>query len=130
MTHAQSAATICPVTGPEVIMGSTRMKAGTATKLVLNMISTAAMVRLGKVYGNMMVDLVATSQKLRERSKRLIMMVTGVDYATAALCLAEAGGRVKTALVMQLLGLDRLEAEERLRHASGFVRAALAPGDG
>ncbi len=116
---------ICPVVGPEVIMGSTRMKAGTAQKLVLNMISTATMVRLGKVYRNLMVDLQATSQKLGERSKRLVMMIVGVDYDEAARLLEQAGGRVKTALVIGRLGVTREEAEARLEAAGGFVGRAL-----
>jgi N-acetylmuramic acid 6-phosphate etherase len=120
---------ICPVVGPEVIMGSTRMKAGTAQKLVLNMITTTAFVRLGKVYENMMVDLMATSQKLVERSKRTVMIVTGVDASTAARAIADAGGSVKTAIVMVRLGCGRDEAERRLRTAGGFVRAALAGND-
>ena len=116
---------ICPVVGPEVIMGSTRMKSGTAQKLVLNMLTTAAMVRLGKVYGNMMVDLQATSQKLVERSRRVVMMVTGVGYEEAERVLREAGGHVKTALVMTLAGVDAPAARELLRRADGFVRRAL-----
>lgn len=117
---------ICPVVGPEIIMGSTRMKAGTAQKLILNMISTAAMVRLGKVYGNLMVDLRATSQKLAERSKRLVMMTVGVDYDTAARLLEEAGGKVKIAILIGRLGTTREAAEARLHAAQGFLRRALA----
>lgn len=116
---------ICPVVGPEVIMGSTRMKAGTAQKLVLNMLTTTAMIRLGKVYGNMMVDLQMNSRKLKERSKRTVMMVTGVDYETASRVLLEAKGHVKTALVMILKQVDREEAQRRLRLADGFVRRAI-----
>src|SRR5437763_1118361 len=91
---------ICPEVGPEVLMGSTRMKAGTAQKLVLNMITTAAFVRMGKAYENMMVDLMATSEKLRERSRRTVRMVTGVDGAAATRALEAAGGSVKIAIVM------------------------------
>lgn len=116
---------ICPVVGPEVIMGSTRMKAGTATKLVLNMITTTAMIRLGKVYGNMMVDLQMTNLKLKERSKRTVMMVTGVNYDTATKYLNLAKGHVKTALVMILAHVDAEEAHRRLEAASGFVRGAI-----
>ncbi len=116
---------ICPVVGPEVIMGSTRMKAGTAQKLVLNMLTTTAMLRLGKVYGNMMVDLQMNSKKLEERSKRTVMTVTGVDYETAVKILNEAKGHVKTALVMILKGVDREEALRRLQIANGFVRGAI-----
>lgn len=116
---------ICPVVGPEVVMGSTRMKAGTATKLVLNMLTTTSMIRLGKVYGNMMVDLMMTSRKLEERSKRTVMLVTGVNYQEAARVLKEAGGHVKTALVMILGGVDAEEARRRLKAADGFVRKAI-----
>src|SRR5262245_3640713 len=115
---------ICPEVGPEVVMGSTRMKAGTAQKLVLNMITTTAFVRMGKVYENMMVDLMATSEKLVERSRRTVMTVTGVDYDTAARAIAAAGKSVKTAIVMLKLGCPRAEAEARLARANGFVRAA------
>jgi len=116
---------ICPEVGPEVLMGSTRMKSGTAQKLVLNMITTAAFVRLGKAYENMMVDLVATSEKLVERSRRTVMVVAGVDRETAARGIEAAGGSVKTAIVMLKLGCPRPEAEVRLARAGGFVRAAL-----
>ena len=116
---------ICPVVGPEVIMGSTRMKAGTAQKLVLNMLTTTAMIRSGKVYGNMMVDLQMNSKKLEERSKRTLMMVTGVDYDTAMKVLNEAKGHVKTAVVMILKGVDRDEALRRLKLSNGFVREAI-----
>jgi N-acetylmuramic acid 6-phosphate etherase len=116
---------ICPVVGPEVLMGSTRMKAGTAQKLVLNMITTAAMVRLGKVYENMMVDLMATSEKLVERSRRTVMIVTGVSYDEASRAIEAAGKSVKTAIVMIRARCPRADAEERLRRAGGFVRRAL-----
>jgi len=116
---------ICPVVGPEAIMGSTRMKAGTAQKLVLNMISTATMVRFGKLYENMMVDLGANSQKLVERGRRTLMTVTGLDYDHACVRLDEAGGHVKTAIVMTLAKTDRASAEARLRSANGFVRGAI-----
>lgn len=117
---------ICPVVGPEVLMGSTRMKAGTAQKLVLNMISTAAFVRSGKAYENMMVDLMANSLKLVERGRRTVMTVTGVDYDAAAVAIKDAGGSVKTAIVMLLAHVDRAAAERRLAAANGFVRAAIA----
>ena len=116
---------ICPVVGPEVIMGSTRMKSGTAQKLVLNMLTTASMIRLGKVDENMMVDLQMTNAKLVERSKRTVMTVTGVSYAEAAALLDRAKGHVKTALVMHLAGVDAEEAARRLKKAGGFVRAAI-----
>lgn len=117
---------ICPVVGPEVIMGSTRMKSGTAQKLVLNMLTTTTMIRLGKVYGNMMVDLQMTSKKLEERSKRTVMMITDVDYETAEKVLREANGHVKTALVMILKQANREQAQLRLKLSDGFVRGALA----
>ncbi len=116
---------ICPVVGPEVIMGSTRMKAGTATKLVLNMITTTAMIKLGKVYGNMMVDLRQTSEKTAERSKRVVMMVTGSSYEQAGSLLEKANGHVKTALVMALANVTAAEARARLLKADGFIRKAI-----
>ncbi len=118
-------AAICVEVGPEVLMGSTRMKSGTAQKLVLNMITTAAFVRMGKVYENMMVDLMATSRKLVERSRRTVMTVTGCDYDTAARTIEAAGKSVKTAIVMLKRSCSRDEAEERLRAAGGFVRGAI-----
>lgn len=116
---------ICPVVGPEVIMGSTRMKSGTAQKLVLNMLTTAAMIRLGKVYENMMIDLQLTNNKLKERAKRIIMTITGVSYEQADMTLKKAHGHVKTALVMIKAGVGRKEAVERLKAADGIVRKAL-----
>ena len=116
---------ICPVVGPEALMGSTRMKAGTAQKLVCNMLSTASFVRIGKVYENMMVDLLANSQKLVERGRRTVMTVTGCDYNAAAHAIDAAGKSVKTAIVMVKLRCSRSEAERRLADADGFVRAAL-----
>ena len=116
---------ICPVVGPEVIMGSTRMKSGTAQKLVLNMITTAAMVRIGKVYENMMVDLRRTSEKLVERGIRTVMMVTGVDYDAADAVLDRCDGHVKTAIVMILADVSVEEARERLDDTDGFVRPAI-----
>lgn len=116
---------ICPDVGTEVIMGSTRMKSGTATKLVLNMLTTTAMIRLGKVYENMMIDLQMTNQKLVERSKRIVMTVTGVSYDKAAYYLEKAGGQVKTALVMIKADISAEEARERLKNADGFVRNAI-----
>ncbi len=116
---------ICPVVGPEVVMGSTRMKAGTATKLVLNMLTTAAMIKLGKVYGNMMVDLQMNSKKLIERSKRTLMIVTDVDYDTATKYLEAAGGHVKTAIVMIKADVSMKEAQRRLARTDGHVRKAI-----
>ena len=116
---------ICPEVGPEVIMGSTRMKSGTAQKLVLNMITTTAMIRLGKVYENMMIDLQMTNLKLKERAKRVVMTITGVGYEEAADYLEKADGHVKTALVMIKAGVGREEARRRLQRSDGFVRAAI-----
>lgn len=116
---------ICPEVGPEVLMGSTRMKSGTAQKLVLNMMTTTAMVKLGKVYENMMVDLQLTNNKLVERSKRIIMMATGVDYQTAAEYLEKAGGHVKTAIVMVSTSVSAEEARRKIQEADGFVRNAI-----
>ena len=118
---------IVPVTGPEVVTGSTRMKAGTATKLVLNMITTGAMIRIGKTYGNLMVDLRATNAKLRDRSERIIVEVTGVDRAEAKRLLAAAGDSVKTAIVMHALHADRAGAEQALAEGGGVVRRVI-PG--
>jgi N-acetylmuramic acid 6-phosphate etherase len=116
---------ICLEVGPEVIMGSTRMKSGTAQKLVLNMITTASMIQLGKVYENMMIDLKMNSRKLEERAKRVLMITTGVDYETAADKLDQAGGNVKTAIVMIKNGVSQQEAHKRLKASNGFVRKAL-----
>ena len=116
---------VCPVVGPEVIMGSTRMKAGTAQKLVLNMITTTAMIQIGKVYENMMIDLQMNSKKLEERSKRTIMIVTGVSYQEAEKILREAGGHVKTAIVMLLTETGEAEAKRLLTLSDGFVKKAI-----
>ena len=112
---------IAPLVGPEIITGSTRMKAGTATKLVLNTISTGAMILLGKVYGNLMVDLRVTSRKLRDRGERILMEILGVDRERAGELLEASGGHVKTAIVMEKLGVDREEALRRLDGAQGRV---------
>jgi N-acetylmuramic acid 6-phosphate etherase len=117
---------ICPEVGPEVVMGSTRMKSGTAQKLVLNMITTASMIRLGKVYENMMIDLQMTNLKLRERAKRIVMTITGAGYDEAVEYLEKADYHVKTALVMIKAGVDVTEARRRLDRANGFVRGAIA----
>jgi N-acetylmuramic acid 6-phosphate etherase len=116
---------ICPEVGPEIIMGSTRMKSGTAQKLVLNMITTAAMIRLGKVYQNMMIDLQMTNLKLRERAKRIIMIITGVSYDEATDYLTKSSFHVKTALVMIKASVSQDEARKRLINSNGFVRAAI-----
>ncbi|MCL6452256.1 MAG: N-acetylmuramic acid 6-phosphate etherase [Alicyclobacillus sp.] len=112
-------------TGPEVLSGSTRLKAGTAEKLVLNMLSTASMFRLGKVYHNLMVDMRVTNEKLSERAKRIVMVTAAVDYQTAEQVLADANGYVKAAILMAKTGVDRATAEARLAAAGGFLRIAL-----
>ncbi|MEQ1857743.1 MAG: N-acetylmuramic acid 6-phosphate etherase [Longimicrobiales bacterium] len=116
---------IAPLVGPEVITGSTRMKAGTATKLVLNTISTGAMVRLGKVYGNLMVDLQVTCEKLRDRGERILETMLEIDRPAAGALLERAGGHVKTALVMGKLGVDAAEARRRLDGEGGSVSRVL-----
>lgn len=117
-----------PLPGPEIIAGSTRLKAGTATKLVLNMLSTATMVRLGHVYGNLMVNVQPRNEKLRDRARRIIERAAAVDVERAAELLEAAGGSVKTAIVMARLGLDRSQAEARLASAGGRVSEALEHG--
>jgi len=112
------------VVGPEALAGSTRMKAGTATKMALNMITTGSMVRLGKVYGNLMVDLRARSEKLRGRAVRIFCAVCG-ETSDALKFIERAGGSVKTAIVMHKLGVTREQAEKRLAECGGFVRRAL-----
>lgn len=116
---------ITPVVGPEVLTGSTRMKAGTSQKLVLNMISTTAMVLLGKAYENLMVDMQTTNRKLAARAHRMVMQATRVDAETAARLLGEAGGSVKVAIIMGLAGLPRAASEQLLREAGGHVREAI-----
>ncbi len=116
---------VVPLVGPEVIAGSTRMKAGTATKLVLNTITTGAMIRLGKVYGNLMVDLQAISEKLVDRSQRIVMAVCGCPRDEALRLLRAAGGSVKVAIVMGRADVSRELAELYLAEGDGFVRRAL-----
>ncbi|KZE48757.1 N-acetylmuramic acid 6-phosphate etherase [Brevibacillus parabrevis] len=111
--------------GSEVVTGSTRLKAGSATKMVLNMLTTASMVKLGKVYQNLMVNVQATNQKLRERAKHIVMQATGVSYAVADRLLAEAAGDVKVAIVMQKTGLAARAAQERLARVGHKVREAI-----
>jgi N-acetylmuramic acid 6-phosphate etherase len=117
---------IAPLVGPEVITGSTRMKAGTATKMVLNTITTAAMVRLGKVYGNLMVDLQVTCEKLRDRGERILMETLGLERDAASGLLERAGGHVKVAIVMGKLEVDADAARQRL-DAEGGVIASVVP---
>jgi N-acetylmuramic acid 6-phosphate etherase len=116
---------IAPLVGAEVITGSTRMKAGTATKLVLNTITTGAMVRIGKVYSNLMVDLQVTCEKLRDRGERILSELLNLDQPAAAALLDRASGDVKTALVMAHLGIDREEALGRLDAAGGVISTVI-----
>ncbi|WP_323945707.1 N-acetylmuramic acid 6-phosphate etherase [Aeromonas hydrophila] len=109
------------VVGPEIVTGSSRMKAGTAQKLILNMLSTGAMIRTGKVYGNLMVDVEATNAKLVERQKRIVMEATDCERAVAERALAQAGNHCKTAIVMILAGLTADEARTRLQSSNGFI---------
>lgn len=122
---------IAPLVGPEIIAGSTRLKAGTATKLVLNMISTGAMVRIGKTFGNRMIDLQPTNEKLRIRSRRILRELAGVDDARAGELLEQTQGRLKPALVMALAGVEAARAGALLEAHGGQVRAAVmaAAGD-
>lgn len=117
--------TIAPAVGPEVIAGSTRLKAGTATKLVLNMLTTAAMVRIGKTYGNLMVDVQTGSEKLRDRALRITMVVTGIEYDEAVRLLRKAHWNVKAAIVMQKTHLSYAKALGRLRRADDRLRDAI-----
>jgi N-acetylmuramic acid 6-phosphate etherase len=116
---------ILPRVGPEALTGSTRMKAGTATKLVLNTVSTGAMIRLGRAFGNLMVDLMAWSDKLRDRGERIVMECCDVDRATARQAIEAAGNSVKLAIVMVHKRVARAEAERLLAAAGGFVRRAV-----
>ncbi|MQA90657.1 MAG: N-acetylmuramic acid 6-phosphate etherase [Gemmatimonas sp.] len=120
---------IAPLVGPEVVTGSTRMKAGTATKLVLNTISTGAMIRLGKVFGNLMVDLRATNRKLQDRSERILMEMCEIDRTSARQLLERAGGSVKTAIAMYWTGAEPAEAGEKLHKAGGRLEALLSKGE-
>jgi N-acetylmuramic acid 6-phosphate etherase len=119
---AKVSVAMVPIVGPEVVTGSTRMKAGTATKLVLNMITTGAMIRLGKTYGNLMVDLKATNNKLVDRSQRIVMEVCGVTREEAKELLAHADRSVKIAIVMKKRGVSRDEAEQLLAENGGVIR--------
>jgi N-acetylmuramic acid 6-phosphate etherase len=118
---------ILPIVGPEVVTGSTRLKAGTATKLVLNMLTSGAMVRIGKTYGNLMVDLRATNNKLRDRSERILMEVCGVSRDEARRLLEAADQSVKVAIVMQQLALTRADALAALENSGGIIRRVV-PG--
>lgn len=118
---------IIPVVGPEVLSGSTRLKAGTATKMVLNMLTTGAMVRLGKTYSNLMVDLQATNAKLGERAQGIVAAVTACTRAEARVLLGRCNGEVKTAIVVQNLNMSPGEARARLSSVKGHLRKALEP---
>lgn len=120
-----AAIALTPVVGPEIVTGSSRMKAGTAQKLVLNMLTTGAMIRSGKVYGNLMVDVEATNQKLVQRQVNIVMQATDCDDATARAALTACGGHCKTAILMVLAGLDADEAKALLSQHQGFIRQAL-----
>ena len=113
-----------PLVGPEVVTGSTRMKAGTAQKLVLNLLSTGAMIRLGKTFGNLMVDVQPSNAKLKARARRIVAEATGLNLEAAAVALDAAGGEVKPAILAQLLGISPAEARERLAAAGGVIRRA------
>jgi N-acetylmuramic acid 6-phosphate etherase len=117
--------TIAPIVGPEVIAGSTRMKAGTAEKLALNTLSTTVMIRLGKTFGNLMVDVRPTNAKLRRRAARIVAAATGLEQDAAQRLLDTAAGEVKTAIVMELANVDADEARRRLSASAGHVRRAL-----
>ncbi len=116
---------IAPVVGPEVVSGSTRLKAGTATKMVLNMLTTGAMVLLGKTYGNLMVDLRASNTKLIERTRRIVAVLTGISESEAEVKLQAADGELKVAVVSQELGISPDEARQRLAFVDGHLRRAL-----
>jgi N-acetylmuramic acid 6-phosphate etherase len=116
---------IAPIPGPEILSGSTRMKAGTATKMVLNMLSTGAMIRLGKTYGNLMVDLRATNMKLIDRARRIVGRLTGADEPTVANLLTAADGEVKTAIVMHRRGVDADAARQLLSLHQGHLRKVI-----
>lgn len=119
---------ISPIVGPEVLTGSTRLKSGSAQKMVLNMLSTASMIRTGKVYRNLMVDLEATNEKLRARAVRVVMQAADCTAEAAQAALKASGNQVKPAILMLLLNIDTAEARARLDSAGGVIRAALGSG--
>jgi N-acetylmuramic acid 6-phosphate etherase len=116
---------IAPHVGPEVIAGSTRMKSGTAQKMILNMLTTGAMIRLGKSYGNIMVDLQLTNAKLQERARKIIMEIANINYEEASELLKASGGHVKTALIMSLTDIPFEKAKQLLEKADGYIKKAL-----
>ncbi|WP_018982603.1 N-acetylmuramic acid 6-phosphate etherase [Salinimonas chungwhensis] len=115
---------LCPVVGPEALTGSTRMKSGTAQKMILNILSTAAMIRLGKTYQNLMVDVNASNQKLKARAIRIVMQATDCDAATARTALNDSAQQTKVAILMILTGMDAKAARQSLTHHNGFLRRA------
>lgn len=117
---------ICPDVGPEVIMGSTRMKSATAQKMILNMLTTAAFVKMGKTYNNVMVDLQMTNKKLIERAKRIIILVTNCNYDEASFILEKSDNHVKTAIIMQKLACNKEYAKKLLDDNDGFIKTALS----
>lgn len=121
---------IAPAVGPEIIAGSTRLKAGTATKLVLNMLTTISMVKVGKTYGNLMVDVQTGSEKLKDRARRIVMIVADVDYEAADALLKRAKWNVKVAIVMQRANLTMVQAQRRLKKASDSVAEAIGEDAG
>jgi N-acetylmuramic acid 6-phosphate etherase len=121
---------IAPAVGPEIIAGSTRLKAGTATKMVLNMLTTIAMIKLGKTYGNLMVDVKTGSEKLKDRARRIVMIVAGVDYDAADALLKRAKWNVKVAIVMQRANLSMVQAQRRLKKANDSVAEAIGEDAG
>lgn len=116
---------ICPVVGPEIVMGSTRMKSATAQKMILNILTTTSMIKLGKIYENMMIDLQQNNLKLVERSKKIIMMATEISYTEATEYLNDAGGHVKSAILMALTGLNLAKSKQLLSNHDGFIKKAL-----
>jgi N-acetylmuramic acid 6-phosphate etherase len=116
---------IAPAVGPEIVAGSTRLKAGTATKMVLNMLTTISMIKVGKTYGNLMVDLRSGSEKLKDRARRILVMVTGISYEEADALLRRAKWNVKAAIVMQKADLSLPQALKRLKKADDSVREAI-----
>ena len=116
---------IAPGVGPEIIAGSTRLKAGTATKLVLNMLTTISMIKVGKTYGNLMVDVQTGSEKLKDRARRILVLVTGIDYDAADALLKRAKWNVKAAIIMQRADLTLPQALRRLKKAHDSVREAI-----
>jgi len=126
--EAIAAVTIAPIVGPEILAGSTRLKSGTAQKMVLNMISTGAMIEIGKTYGNLMVDVQASNKKLQARAVRIIRQVTRAAPERAEAALVQSGGSAKLAILMLQLGIPVDDARARLSHVGGFLRRALAEG--